>query len=215
MAITKNEKIAIIVGVIILVLILVGLLIYLIRKHDENKNLAPGPSSSSNGAPSGSPSSSSNPPQSSSNSNPPPHHHRPPASPAGPISTGTPQLNSTSNPSLTQGSTLTGNGYDLTMQSDGNLVVYQGSTAIWASGTAGSGTAPYEATMTTDGYLSVYDSSGDDIWDSEVSGTGSAPYQASVDGTGALCVTYDSGSTQMWCSTPGSMTGAGALVTPS
>lgn len=46
--------------------------------------------------------------------------------------------------------------YTLTMQSDGNMVLYQGSTALWASNTGGAGR---RAVMQSDGNLVIYSGS--------------------------------------------------------
>lgn len=57
--------------------------------------------------------------------------------------------------------------YKLLMQGDGNLVEYHGSTAIWASGTSGSGTY---ALMQGDGNLVIYNASNKALWASGTSG---------------------------------------------
>ena len=59
--------------------------------------------------------------------------------------------------------------YELVMQGDGNLVLYQGGTALWA--TYSSGSANY-LVMQGDGNLVVYNSSGVAQWDSGTSGSG-------------------------------------------
>jgi hypothetical protein len=53
-------------------------------------------------------------------------------------------------------------------QHDGNLVLYQGSTPLWSSRTAG--TSPGRAVMQTDGNLVVYDAGGVARWDSRTWG---------------------------------------------
>lgn len=65
--------------------------------------------------------------------------------------------------------------YELTMQTDGNLVAYDGTKAIWSSGTLGTGTADY-LTMQTDGNLVVYTSAAKAVWNSHTQGTGTVNY---------------------------------------
>ena len=58
--------------------------------------------------------------------------------------------------------------YEVEMQNDGNLVIYTGDRqAIWASGTAGKGTAPYKLAMQADGNLVIYGANGF-VWDSGI-----------------------------------------------
>jgi subtilase family serine protease len=66
-----------------------------------------------------------------------------------------------------------GERYELTMQTDGNLVAYDNGKAIWASVTAGTGNY---LTMQTDGNLVVYTSAGKALWASGTNGSGSADY---------------------------------------
>jgi hypothetical protein len=54
------------------------------------------------------------------------------------------------------------------MQSDGNLVLYNGSWALWASNTWGN--PVIGATMQTDGNLVIYNTAGSPIWASNTSG---------------------------------------------
>lgn len=60
--------------------------------------------------------------------------------------------------------------YILTMQSDGNLVLYQGSTALWASNTGGPGR---RAVMQSDGNLVIYSGS-TAVWSSGTDGYGAS-----------------------------------------
>jgi len=58
---------------------------------------------------------------------------------------------------------LNGN-YNLLMQTDGNLVLYNSlvfipSNAVWSTGTAGLGTPPYRFTLQSDSSLAIYDGS--------------------------------------------------------
>jgi hypothetical protein len=52
--------------------------------------------------------------------------------------------------------------FDLILQADGNLVLYQGSTPLWASGTGGQHAA--RAAMQYDGNLVIYSASGQPLW---------------------------------------------------
>ncbi len=62
--------------------------------------------------------------------------------------------------------------YTLDMQGDGNLVVYDNGGAIWASDTAGTGSANFVA-MQGDGNLVVYTGAGKPVWASNTAGSGS------------------------------------------
>jgi hypothetical protein len=59
----------------------------------------------------------------------------------------------------------------LSMQGDGNLVLYENGVAKWASGTSGKGSGPYSLNMQNDGNLVIYASTGA-IWGSNTSGQG-------------------------------------------
>lgn len=76
---------------------------------------------------------------------------------------------------LTQGQSATFDGLALVMQSDGNLVLYQGTTALWSTGAGGNncGTNQCAAVFQDDGNLVVYDDS-TVLWNSQTWGeTGS------------------------------------------
>jgi subtilase family serine protease len=87
--------------------------------------------------------------------------------------------------------------YELTMQTDGNLVVYDNGAAIWNSGTEGTGTANY-LTMQGDGNLVVYTSAGTAVWNSGTEGTGTANYLV-MQNDGNLVV-YTGSGTAVWAS---------------
>ncbi|HEY6492377.1 MAG TPA: protein kinase [Trebonia sp.] len=97
--------------------------------------------------------------------------------------------------SLKAGDSLTScNGeYKLGMQSDGNLVLYNGSGAVWNSGTDDA----VAADMQGDGNFVLYNSAGTGVWD-----TGTNPNGAYlvVDNSGYLAVDSASGSV-LWKST--------------
>ena len=101
----------------------------------------------------------------------------------------------TANHELTSGQSLTScNGdYTLTMQGDGNLVLYQGSTALWASNTAG--TAADEAIMQGDGNFVVYTSAGTPLWASGTAGNPGADLVVQNDGN---VVVYSAGGAALW-----------------
>ncbi|TNV76152.1 hypothetical protein FGO68_gene320 [Halteria grandinella] len=54
----------------------------------------------------------------------------------------------------------------LCMQTDGNLVSYEQTSALWNSRTAGRGTQPYTLVMQDDGNLCIYDSNKGLVWQS-------------------------------------------------
>jgi hypothetical protein len=101
----------------------------------------------------------------------------------------------TANQELTAGQSLTScNGdYTLFMQGDGNLVLYQGSTALWASNTAG--TAADEAIMQGDGNFVLYTSSGSALWASGTAGNAGADLMVQNDGN---VVIYSASGAALW-----------------
>jgi hypothetical protein len=97
-------------------------------------------------------------------------------------------------------STLTSNNEicRVVTQSDGNLVIYNAANqAVWASGTSGRGTPPYQAVMQSDGNYVLYDANGTALWASGTSGQGSAPFQLIMQDDCNLVV-YDQNSKATW-----------------
>ena len=83
--------------------------------------------------------------------------------------------------------------YNLIMQGDGNLVLYQSGTALWASNTAG--TAADEAIMQGDGNFVVYSSSGSALWASGTNGNSGAYLEVQNDGN---VVIYSAAGAALW-----------------
>jgi hypothetical protein len=63
-----------------------------------------------------------------------------------------------------------GSGLHLTLQTDNNLVVYEGTAPKWNSGTNGKGSSPSRLVMQTDGNLVLYDAAGSPLWHTSTSG---------------------------------------------
>jgi hypothetical protein len=83
--------------------------------------------------------------------------------------------------------------YTLTMQGDGNLVLYQSGTALWSSSTAGSGAD--EAIMQGDGNFVLYTSSGTPVWASNTAGNAGAYLDVQNDGN---VVIYSASGSALW-----------------
>jgi hypothetical protein len=104
--------------------------------------------------------------------------------------------NPTGNIALTPGSTLSAGAalcagsYELILQTDGNMVVYGPSGAIWYSGTAVGTT---NAVMQTDGNFVVYSSTHTALWNSETGGNPGAYVCIQTDGN-LVVYAYNNGS---------------------
>jgi Listeria-Bacteroides repeat domain (List_Bact_rpt) len=83
--------------------------------------------------------------------------------------------------------------YRLTLQKDGNLVIYDGTTGVWASNTVGKGAIRLEM-QASDGNLVLYDAAGKAVWDSNTAGNPGAFAQMQDDGN---LVILD-GTTHIW-----------------
>jgi hypothetical protein len=78
-------------------------------------------------------------------------------------------------------STLSCDGrFKLILQGDGNLVLYQSGTPLWASNTVGKASA--DAIMQGDGNFVIYDSSGKPLWASDTAGNNGAYLTVQNDG---------------------------------
>jgi hypothetical protein len=85
--------------------------------------------------------------------------------------------------------------FQLVMQADGNLVLYQGTKALWSSGTAGHPSS--RGAMQADGNLVVYDKSGAALWASRTSGNPGARLAIQNDGN---LVIYSAAGKTIWAS---------------
>lgn len=87
--------------------------------------------------------------------------------------------------------------FQLKMQSDGNLVLYMGSKALWATGTNGDGSD--RVIMQEDGNLVVYKSSGGAVWSSGTNSTSNRYAHLLVQNDGNVVIYNQSGS-PVWAS---------------
>jgi hypothetical protein len=90
----------------------------------------------------------------------------------------------------------TANGdYTMILQTDGNLVLYQGAHALWDSGTVNQSVV--RLAMQSDGNLVLYNTSGQAVWNTHTNGQG--PSYLTMQGDGNL-VMYNSSGTPTWAS---------------
>jgi hypothetical protein len=82
--------------------------------------------------------------------------------------------------------------FSLNMQADGNLVLYEGTTPLWATNTQGALIS--EVIMQSDGNLVLYNDSNAPLWASNTSGHANAYLQIQTDGN---AVVY-AGTTPLW-----------------
>lgn len=85
--------------------------------------------------------------------------------------------------------------FEAVMQTDGNFVLYQGSTPLWATGTKGSGAN--HVALQSDGNLVVYDAANNPKWASRTNGRGGARLTLQNDGN---LVLYTAGNSAVWAS---------------
>lgn len=88
--------------------------------------------------------------------------------------------------------------YALMMQSDGNLVLYHGSSALWASNTGGHAGA--SLTVQGDGNIVIYSSSGSALWSTHTMGQATNVFVVQSDGN---VVAYDTSNKAVWASGTG------------
>lgn len=98
--------------------------------------------------------------------------------------------------------------YKLIMQSDGNLVLYEGSSALWASNTVGRGAY---AVMQGDGNLVVYNWSNQAVWASGTNGNAGARLVLQGDRN---LVIYASNGQALWASNTQDTSGIGRVIQP-
>ena len=117
----------------------------------------------------------------------------PPTSPPPPTQCSVIKSNQGLVPGLTQPSC--DGRFTLSMQFDGNLVLYQGGTPLWATNTVGKNTA--FAVMQGDGNFILYNTSGQSVWSSNTAGHPGASINAQNDGN---LVIYDASNNPIWAS---------------
>jgi hypothetical protein len=100
--------------------------------------------------------------------------------------------------------------YRLVMQGDGNLVVYRGSEAQWATWTNGG--SDRRLVMQSDGNLVIYDATNRALWNTQTGGNAGAVLNLQDDGNVVL---YSPGGRAIWSRVTGAIGSPGAsLVLP-
>lgn len=94
---------------------------------------------------------------------------------------------------LYDGQSLVNGQYTMSMQTDGNFVLYAGTRALWQSGTYGRGGA--WVSMQTDGNLVVYNSANQSLWQSGTAGHAGSRLEVQSD---ANAVVYTSLNQSLW-----------------
>jgi len=94
---------------------------------------------------------------------------------------------------LYDGQSLVDGQYTMSMQTDGNFVLYNGTRALWQSGTYGRGGA--WISMQGDGNLVIYNSSNQPLWQSGTAGHGGSRLEVQSDGN---AVVYTSDNQWLW-----------------
>ena len=85
---------------------------------------------------------------------------------------------------LYDGQSLVDGQYTMSMQTDGNFVLYNGTRALWQSGTYGRGGA--WISMQGDGNLVIYNSSNQPLWQSGTAGHGGSRLEVQSDGNAVV-----------------------------
>ncbi len=103
--------------------------------------------------------------------------------------------------------------YTLAMQGDGNLVLYRGSSPLWASNTSGQPVSQFA--VQTDSNLVIYRTDGRAIWASNTAGRSARDLVLQDDGN---LVLYNTSGAAIWASNTaqggGSGSGGGRLIVP-
>jgi chitinase len=98
-----------------------------------------------------------------------------------------------------QGLTSSNGRFHLNMQTDGNLVIYDGSSPIWATGTWNTTNRPNRAEMQSDGNLVLYNDANQASWASGSWGSGRVNPFLEMQDDGNLVI-YHNGRSPLWAS---------------
>jgi hypothetical protein len=83
------------------------------------------------------------------------------------------------------------NKFNLIMQEDGNLVIYNNRNPLWATNTINKGVGPYNLYMQSDGNLVIYDGNSQATWSSNTSGNIHSDYRLFINNIGDLEIICD------------------------